>query len=302
MYEAGTIITLQAGAYRLREPIATSSYGQVWRADGPPAIGAAAIKLVNRAQMAQAGGSQRLRWAECARTEYEVLAALQPWDQYHIVRLLDHGVHEQLPVLALELLEGDLRSVASPSIPRIIDWIGQVNQALAKIHQRGWRYLDLKPGNLLLDGAGRLKLCDFGTVRELADTRPHAFTGTPGWQAPEQAVANAQGMHETDARSDYFALGLLFFHLATGSQLLSCRSAAATGSPVLAPADIQLFLDRFEQQPAAGQAALTLLRALLAPQRVQRPRHALDISRAIARISEAMAEHRTIRRFSPAPC
>lgn len=287
MYTAGTIITLQAGAYCLAEPIATSSYGQVWRADGPPTVGAAALKLVNRAQMARAGDSQRARWADCARAERALLASLQPWDQRHIVRLLDHGMHEQLPVLALELLGGDLRTVKAPSIARVLDWIGQVNQALARIHQRGWRYLDLKPGNVLLDADGKVKLCDFGTVRALADTASHEFTGTPGWQAPEQAIANARGLHDTDARTDYFALGLLFYHLVTGGARPRYCHARTGGSPILAATEAALFLDRFEQQGGA-QAALALVRRLLAPEPAQRPRHALDISRALAAIRDAM--------------
>ncbi len=278
MYTAETIIALQAGAYRLREPIATSSYGQVWRAEGPAALGTVALKLVNRAQMARAGDSQRARWADCARVEGKLLAALQPWDQRHIVRLLDHGTHEQLPVLALELLDGDLRAVRSPSIPRILEWIGQANQALCRLHQHGWRHLDLKPGNLLLDRDGNLKLCDFGTVRELADTAAHQFTGTPGWQAPEQAIPNAQGLYDTDARTDYFALGLLFFHLVTGANATSLTSAEA-----------RQFCERFDE--SARPPALALLRSLLAPQRAQRPRHALDISRALARIQAALPRH-----------
>lgn len=287
MYETGTIITLQAGAWRLREPIATSSYGQVWRADGPPAIGAAALKLVNREQMSHAGDSQRARWADCAGAECEVLTALQPWDQRHIVRLLDHGTHEGLPVLALELLSGDLRTVRAPSMARAVEWIGQASQALARIHQAGWRYLDLKPGNLLLDADDKLKLCDFGTVRELADTAPHEFTGTPGWQAPEQAIANAQGLYDTDARTDYFALGLLFYHLATdGGRLRYSRDARGA---TLTADEARGFSERFDS--SARPAALELLRSLLAAERARRPRHALDISRALARIRDGMPLH-----------
>ncbi|GAB3470712.1 hypothetical protein GCM10027321_41490 [Massilia terrae] len=293
MYTAGTIITLRAGAYRLAEPIATSSYGQVWRAIGPPTIGVAALKLVNRAQMARAGDSLRVRWADCASVERAVLASLQPWDQRHIVRLLDHGEHERLPVLALELLGADLRAAGSVPIARIVDWIGQVNQALAKVHQCGWRYLDLKPGNVLLDADGTVKLCDFGTVRALADTTAHEFTGTPGWQAPEQAVANDRGLHDTDARTDYFALGLLFYHLVSGgARLRYCQAQTADG-PILSVSEAALFADRFERQGGGGTAALALLRTLLAPQRAQRPRHALDISRALAQIRDAM--QRTLR-------
>ncbi|MGZ5198503.1 MAG: protein kinase domain-containing protein [Telluria sp.] len=301
MYEAGTIITLRAGSFRLREPIASSAYGQVWRADGPPGIGEAALKLVNTAQMARAGTLQA-RWIACAQLETALLSSLQPWEQRHIVRLLDSGAHQNLPVLALELLQRDLaRHVRehAASVQVIIEWIGQVNQALAKVHQRGWRYLDLKPGNLLLDDAGNLKLSDFGTIRPLADSTSHEFIGSPGWQAPEQCLPNPQGSYDTDARTDYFALGAVFYYLVTqGTQLRFCRAYAEAhraggdmprlASSALAPEESERFADCIERGlPGAGRPALALLKTLLAPQRSQRPRHALDISRALAAIKPA---------------
>jgi serine/threonine-protein kinase len=299
MYEAGTIITLCTGAWRLREPIASSAYGQVWRADGPPGVGEAALKLVNTAQMARAGKDQRARWVECARNEATLLSSLQPWEQRHIVRLLDSGAHNGLPVLALERMRRDLaRHLRDHRVAAgtVVEWIGQVNQALAKVHQRGWRYLDLKPGNLLLDDAANLKLSDFGTIRPLADTASHEFIGSPGWQAPEQCRPNAQGAYDTDTRTDYFALGAVFFYLATGAtQLRFCRACADAhragadmpGLPtsVLTQEESERFVGCIERDlPGAGRAALALLKALLAPQRAQRPRHALDISRALGAI------------------
>ena len=108
MLEAGDIITLTAGAWRLREPLASSSYGLLWHAEpaggGPPAV----LKLVNTEQMALALPPQRVRWPACLRAEIAFLGALRPWDQRHIVRLLDSGWHDGLPVLALELMSTDL--------------------------------------------------------------------------------------------------------------------------------------------------------------------------------------------------
>ncbi len=193
MYEAGGIITLSTGQYRLREPIAQSSYGVVWRAEGQG--GEVALKLVNRLAMERAAPGERARWSASAANELGFLRALSPWDSRHIVRLLDSGEHEGLPAMALELLDGDLaRHIAASGavghgvgLGRALDWTGQVNQALAKVHQYGWRYLDLKPANLLLDARrGTLKLADFGTNRRLAELHPHSYAGTAAWQAPEQ--------------------------------------------------------------------------------------------------------------------
>ena len=314
MVQSGDIVILKAGHYRLREQLAGSSYGSVWRAERD-GLGPVAIKLVNREQMARAEPTLRARWSECAAREIAFLSALAPWDGRHIVRLLDHGMHEGLPALALELLDGDLAAHMAAhnaqgrriGLAQALAWTGQVNAALARVHQHGWRYLDLKPANLLVDlAANSLKLADFGTNRSLADASAHSYAGTASWQAPEQFFPTlphpTQG-YLTDARADYFALGALFYYLVTdGATLRYCgmcgdafrihgREAAAqlqgAATVILAEDEAARFLDCAglgaggDADGAAG-AALALLRALLARRPQDRPPHALAISRLLA--------------------
>lgn len=311
MYEPGTIITLRTGAYRLCAPLAGSAYGLLWRARGPGHFGKVALKLVNRARMDGAGRHQRDYWIRSAQAEVAFLASLKPWDQRHIVRMLDSGSHDDLPAFALELMQCDLAQHMAGAAPlpfsRILDWIAQVNHALATVHQHGWRYLDLKPANLLLDAAGNLKLADFGTSQR-ASVAAHEYSGTPRWQAPEQFFPDAQGRYDTDCRTDYFALGALFHYLVTGGEPLAFCSACAEafrlhGSadgpralcssagglpPTLTRDEATRFVEAVDDdKPGAGHAALALLRRLLAPQREERPRHALDISRAVQDVRAA---------------
>jgi serine/threonine-protein kinase len=319
MLDAGDIITLTAGAWRLREPLASSSYGVLWYAlpagGGQPAV----LKLVNTEQMALALPPQRARWSACLEAEIGFLRSLHPWDQRHIVRLLDSGEHHGQPAMALELLDADLARHLdvlrargdAPSLMQALDWTAQANQALAKVHQYGWRHLDLKPSNLLVDAGGALKLADFGTNRLLTDRTAHSYTGTASWQAPEQFFPDADGRYQTDARSDYFALGALLYHVVTGAMLRFSGACAAAwrehgmagaaflraahqGSlpAVLAPDEAALFLRHALPHAAAGTApagvaALALLRALLAPRPEQRPRHALEISRLVGQARAA---------------
>jgi serine/threonine-protein kinase len=323
MLEAGDIITLTAGAWRLRAPLATSSYGVLWRAD--PACGSApaVLKLVNIEQMAQALPPQRRRWTACLEAEIAFLRTLHPWDQRHIVRLLDSGEHLGQPAMALELLAGDLGQHLdalrtrgkAPAYAQALDWIAQANQALAKVHQYGWRHLDLKPSNLLVDGGGALKLADFGTNRPLAERAAHSYAGTANWQAPEQFFPAGDGRYLTDARSDYFSLGALLYHLVTGAMLRFCSACGAAyrehgidgaavlrarhaGSlpAVLAPDEAALYLRHAGLTSGAGsEAALGLLRALLAPRPEGRPRHALEISRLLAGARAACAMEAPLR-------
>lgn len=333
MLQADGIITLAGGPYRLCEQLAGSAYGVVWRALSPAGTDVA-LKLINREQMASAAPALQQRWTASAHNEIAFLASLAPWDERHIVRLLDQGMHEGLPVMALELMATDLaRHLAAQrrqglplALPRILDWLGQVNQALSKVHQYGWLYLDLKPANVLVDGAGAaVKLADFGTNRLRSAMPAESYAGTASWQAPEQFFPSADGSYATDMRSDYFALGAMFYYLVTGgAQLRFCsdlglayRDHRAQGAatllarhggqlpPTLHQDEEAFFAQRIGgtgeagsdatwcpagDTPAAG-AALALLRMLLAQDRGGRPQHAIQISRVLAAIRSAPARH-----------
>ncbi|ATQ77572.1 serine/threonine protein kinase [Massilia violaceinigra] len=328
METADAIIALGAGQYRLCGQLGGSAYGVVWRAMGPR--GEVALKLVNRDQMARAHPLQRERWVTSARNEIAFLQSLAPWDERHVVRLLDSGEHDGLPVMALELLDTDLgrhiaieRDAGRPlATSQLLDWLGQINQALAKVHQYGWSYLDLKPANVLLSRRhGSVKLADFGTSRPLADGHARAYAGTASWQAPEQFFPDRAGCYDTDTRTDYFALGALFYYLVTGGLPLrfcsDCGQAyrehrnegaamllARHGNrppPTLHADEAAHFVRAFGRQADAGtwspaadvpssgaDEALLLLRALLGADRAQRPRHAMQISRMIGAIRAAL--------------
>lgn len=317
--KAGDTVGLQRGRYVLREKIAGSSYGILWHAQGPGHD--AVLKLVNREQMQLARPEQRTHWTGSAATEIAFLRSLSPWDGRHIVRMIDSGEHDGLPVLALERLDCDLarhmdklRSEGrQPGFGQALDWLAQVNQALAKVHQYGWRHLDLKPANLLLDPSRTaIRLADFGTNRPLADLHPHSYAGTANWQAPEQFFPCGEQAYETDARTDYFALGALFFFLVTGGTALrfcsecgdAYRAHRSGGAwavrerhgralpPTLQDEEAALFLREAARTGGdAGPRALALLRALTHDERGQRPRHALDISRMLGEIRSATARH-----------
>ncbi|WP_229508020.1 protein kinase [Massilia sp. Dwa41.01b] len=224
--------------------------------------------------------------------------------------------------MALELLDGDLgahmRALGAAgeriALPQALAWLGQINGALAKVHAHGWRYLDLKPGNLLLDRrSATLKLADFGTNRSLLDTAAHSYTGTASWQAPEQFFPQGAG-YLTDARTDYFALGAVFYYLVTsGATLRYCGSCAAAWREhghaaaahlrerwdgalpaILAEDEAAHFAACAARGGADPAPSLALLRSLLAARREDRPRHALEISRLIAAAAGAAQPWRSV--------
>lgn len=312
MIQQGSIVHLARGQYRLVEVLGGSAYGLVWRADAPG--GSVALKLVNSAQMARAPSELRHHWLDAARAEQAFLSRLAPWDGRHIVRLLDSGSVDGLPAMALELLDGDLathvkllRSTGrTPGALQALDWLAQVNQALAKVHAAGFRYLDLKPGNLLLERRSAiLKLADFGTCCPVQKAPTQAYAGTASWQAPEQFFPQAGSGYLSDPRSDYFALGALLYWLVSGRMLrygAACGQAYAAhgrdgaallhrahdGIPTTLLADeAAAFAHAFGPARAPADA---LLRSLLAPAPGERPVHALEISRMLHAVRSAMAQ------------
>lgn len=96
---------------------------------------------------------------------------------------------------------------------------------LQELHKRHIIHRDIKPSNLFLTNTGKIKLIDFDAARlekpgKFADTH---FIGTPGFAAPEQ-----YGFHQTDERTDIYALGL------TLKLLLGYENYHGFLSPVLA--------------------------------------------------------------------
>jgi serine/threonine-protein kinase len=95
-------------------------------------------------------------------------------------------------------------------------------RALAAVHQAGVVHRDVKAQNVMREEGGRLVLMDFGTGREHADLATDAaenLTGTPLYVAPEVFRGEP-----ASARSDIYSLGVLLYHLVTGSYPISART------------------------------------------------------------------------------
>ena len=98
--------------------------------------------------------------------------------------------------------------------------------ALAYLRASGIAHRDLKPENLMLTSTGHLKLIDFGTAKNLVDTKLNGpeFVGTAEYMAPE--VFHNRGQ-TVDSRADLWSLGVVVY------QLLSGETPFKTGSPYL---------------------------------------------------------------------
>ena len=92
--------------------------------------------------------------------------------------------------------------------------------ALGKLHQRGLVHKDIKPANILVNGAtGEVRLTGFGIASRLARERqsphpPETIAGTLAYMAPEQTGRMNRSI---DSRSDLYALGVTFYQMLTGA-------------------------------------------------------------------------------------
>ena len=117
---------------------------------------------------------------------------------------------------------GDLAQlIAAGRIPEAVALgvVEQVCSALAYAHEQGCVHRDIKPGNILLDAKGRVKVADFGLVKVLGESAAAAAltvtgfgVGTPLYAAPEQTKPGAP----VDHRADIYALGVMLYEMLTG--------------------------------------------------------------------------------------
>jgi serine/threonine protein kinase len=100
-------------------------------------------------------------------------------------------------------------------VRRVAGWGVDAAAALEHAHELGVVHRDVKPGNLLVDGAGKVYVADFGLAKVSADpgmTATGDVLGTVRYMSPEQALAR----HDlVDHRSDVYSLGVTLYELLT---------------------------------------------------------------------------------------
>ena len=130
-----------------------------------------------------------------------------------------HG--ENLPYIVMEFVNGStLKEVLGAEgrlqPRRAMELSADICAALDFSHRHGIIHRDVKPGNVMLNGAGQVKVMDFGIARALAGnattmTQTSAVIGTAQYLSPEQARGEA-----VDARSDVYAAGCVLYELLCG--------------------------------------------------------------------------------------
>lgn len=165
------------------------------------------------------------------------------------------------PFLAMEYVEGQTLDVVIRhrrlKLREVVRIGVGVAEALDAAHARGIVHRDIKPGNIMLDQRGQVKVLDFGlakrsnmngtdlTSTSVVQTSSGMLIGTPTYMSPEQALGRP-----LDARTDIFSLGAVLYELVTGMRPFLCNTVGEAINNVINKQPEPLGLENPAYSPA----------------------------------------------------
>ncbi len=137
----------------------------------------------------------------------------------NVCQMFDLGEAEGTHFITMEYVPGEdlknmIRMSKSMSVGAAVNIARQVCEGLAEAHRLGVVHRDLKPGNIMIDREGDVRIMDFGVARTLKEkgvTGAGMTVGTPEYMSPEQVEGQ-----EVDEKSDLYSLGIILYEMVTG--------------------------------------------------------------------------------------
>src|ERR1700684_222003 len=194
---------MMAERYRVVSLAGRGGMGEVYRAEDLKLGQLVAIKFLPESLSEDA--------AALARFHSEVRIARQV-SHPNVCRVFDIGEADGVQFLSMEYVDGEdlasvVRRIGRLSPDKAIEVARQICAGLAAAHERGVVHRDLKPANVMLDGAGEIRLSDFGLAGIAASIQGADIrAGTPAYMAPEQLTGK-----EVTTKSDVYSLGLILY-------------------------------------------------------------------------------------------
>ena len=205
---------LRMGNYEILDRLGAGGMGTVFKARHRRMKRIVALKVLSKEV------SQTPTFAHRFQREVETIARLT---HPNIVMAFDADEGDAGPFLVMEFVNGrDLASEVASGGPMAVadavDRIIQAGRGLGYAHGQGIIHRDIKPGNLLRDADGLVKVADLGLARltgpgdHTSLTQAGSIFGTVDYMSPEQAVDSGA----VDRRADVYSLGCTLYFLLTG--------------------------------------------------------------------------------------
>lgn len=147
----------------------------------------------------------------------------------NVITVFACGVIDKHYYLCMEVLPGgDLAKAMETGLSpdETVEVMLQIASALGHAHKRGILHRDIKPENVMFHESGKAVLVDFGIAKEADSTSSFtqvgAVVGTPHYMSPERCLGK-----QIDARSDLYAMGVMFFEMLTGHKVFEGRDTFA---------------------------------------------------------------------------
>lgn len=268
---------LLGGRYTLVRRIAIGGMGEVWVANDGALHREVAVKVLRAEYAGNEDFLARLR------TEARNSAALS---HPNIAQMYDYGEQQESGYLVMEMVIGEpmadlLEREPVIALPRLLPILAQTARGLHAAHVAGVVHRDIKPGNILLDRSGEVKITDFGVslaANQVPMTATGMVMGTAQYLSPEQAIGQA-----ATGASDVYALGIVAYESVAGRRPFTGKT----------PVDIAVahVNETVPPLPAAVHRDLAaLIMKMLEKDPAERPRTAAAVGQAMDELTQRVAD------------
>jgi serine/threonine protein kinase len=299
LFLLGRTTGFTVGKYRILERLGIGGMGSVFLCEDRALRRRVAVKVLPPRIAKDPAALARFH------REAQVVGVL---DHANIVHALDFCQDDNLYYLVMEFIDGvSLQEIVDKTGPmdpaRAAHYVRQTAEGLQHAHEAGLVHRDIKPGNILVDRGGTVKILDLGLAR-FTDSRNEAITtrfddqsimGTADYLAPEQAVS----LSDVDIRADIYSLGMTFYFLLAGRPPFKDGTVAQklVSHQMHEPTPIRELRPEVSEELAAVLAKMT---AKEPARRYQTPGEAAQALAPFTQTAVAPPAEAEMRRLSPA--
>ena len=255
------LVGTRIGHYEIIEKLGEGGMGVVYRARDTHLDRPAALKVLR---------AEKITNPERKKRFVQEAKAASALNHPNIVHLYDIDEQNGINFMAMEYVTGktldELIARDGMRLNEVLNYGGQIADALTAAHKAGIVHRDLKPNNIMVDDEGRLRILDFGLAKLMVTagdvdttetvgvedspmTVEGTILGTASYMSPEQAEGR-----QVDARSDIFSFGAVLYEMVSGHRafrgdsMMSTLAAIIRADPEELPEEVPFELRRLVER------------------------------------------------------